>query len=454
MSFPVHDQYWMDVADFLSAHITANDDILAPKEFEYRFVHCFTYPLSYSVPALGFQWVVVHKGNLAKLALSFLMDAVQQLRPVYTNPVFVVLSSHELPVVETNNDLLDFNQRLRSLLENSPPAQTPAPLPNDPDVLEFPLPSSQSKPPTPDPAPQYAPPAHTNVKVSVITVCYNAAETIERTIQAVATQIYPNIEYIVVDGASDDGTLAVCDRHSQVITQLVSEPDDGIYQAMNKGIHLATGDWLYFANADDYLFDPYVIQDLVAFVLDHPETDVVYGDHEARFPDGTASVHAPVPPEKMLETVICLEPDRIHQPACLFKTAVFQQLGNFSEDYHIASDYKWFIDALPSLEKRLAYIPRTVVSYAHGGASGNIRALFDEVFAIQRQNSLCQEPDWLKRQLALLQQEYIDKYERLEATHYRAIRVDQKLQQSEQLVNIRTCHLKQLKQRLHSDKLV
>ena len=443
MTFPIHDQYWVDVATFLSAHITVADDILAPKEFEYRFVHCFDYPLSYAVPASGFQWIVVHKGILEQLAPSFLLNAVQQLRPVYTNPVFVVLSSHKLPIVETNNDLIDFNQRLESLLQDSSPPPNPVtPLAELEVTIAQPEPTASI--PTPAEAqPQYAPPTNTALKVSVITVCRNAVKTIEQTIQAVAQQTYPNIEYIVVDGASDDGTLEICDRHSTTITKLVSEPDDGIYQAMNKGIDLATGDWLYFANADDYLFDAYVIQDLIAFVLEHPDADVVYGDHEARFPDGSASIHAPVSPDKMLETMVCLEADRIHQPACLFKSNAFQRYGVFSERYRIASDYKWFIEALPSPDCQLAYIPRPVVSYAHGGASGNIRALFDEVFDIQAHNAICQEPHWLQRQLTTLQREYIDKYERLEEIHYRLIDV-------ERLSDMRDRHLGQLKQRLHS----
>lgn len=441
MSFPFHDQYWVDVAEFLSVHVTANDDILAPREFEYRFVNCFAYRASYCVPASGFEWVVVHKGRLKNLAVSFLLDVVDALHPVFTNPVFVVFCRHRsLPVVEENNDLIDFSQRLRSLLQENPPSDNnDAPTENIAIVVPTPTPEVGVQT-----AVQHAhcdPPAHSDLKVSVITVCRNAARTIERTITAVTQQTYPNLEYIVVDGASDDGTLAICDRHTAAITKLVSEPDDGIYQAMNKGIHLASGDWLYFANADDYLFDAYVIQDLVAFILEHPEADVVYGDHEARFPDGNASIHGCVTSDQMLEAIVCFQAGCLLQPACLFKRTVFEQAGEFSPDYGIASDYKWFLEALQVPSITFEYFARTLVSYAHGGRSSDISALFREIFEIQAKDTLCQDPQWLQRRLTALQQQYIDKYARLEENHYRLGRV-------ETLHALRGHHLLQLKQRL------
>jgi glycosyltransferase involved in cell wall biosynthesis len=258
------------------------------------------------------------------------------------------------------------------------------------------------------------------MKVSIITVCKNAAKTIEKAIQSVLEQTYRTIEYVVIDGASEDGTKEILQAYSDRISTLISEPDAGIYAAMNKGIRLATGTFLYFLNADDYLFDSTVIQDLVQFVTEHPKCEFVYGDHEARFFSGHASIHQPALPEMMLEEMVCLG-ECLIQPASFFKADLFTRLGWFEERYRIASDYEWFSRLIQDQTITLHYYPRTLVSYSHGGASSNIRALFEEVFAIQNSIPLYQQDEWLKKRLVKLQQAFIDKYDLLERTDKLAI---------------------------------
>ena len=92
-------------------------------------------------------------------------------------------------------------------------------------------------------------------KISIITVCYNCAKTIERTIKSVLSQSYPLVEYIIVDGNSNDGTVDVIRKYEQSISFWLSEPDKGIYDAMNKGIDAATGELIGFINADDFYAD-------------------------------------------------------------------------------------------------------------------------------------------------------------------------------------------------------
>ena len=101
---------------------------------------------------------------------------------------------------------------------------------------------------------------HQHPKFSIITVTYNAEKVLEDTIQSVITQSYKNVEYIIVDGGSKDGTLGIIEKYRQHIAHLVSEPDKGLYDAMNKGIGLATGDYLCFLNAGDELHedDPFL----------------------------------------------------------------------------------------------------------------------------------------------------------------------------------------------------
>ncbi|MBE6288006.1 MAG: glycosyltransferase [Mediterranea massiliensis] len=113
---------------------------------------------------------------------------------------------------------------------------------------------------------------------SIITICYNAAETIERTIKSVLSQTYADIEYIVVDGASKDDTLAIINKYKEGITKVVSEPDKGLYDAMNKGIGLATGDYLCFLNAGDTFYSNDTLTKMVATWQGSELPDVLYGE--------------------------------------------------------------------------------------------------------------------------------------------------------------------------------
>jgi glycosyltransferase involved in cell wall biosynthesis len=292
------------------------------------------------------------------------------------------------------------------------------------------------------------------MKISVITVCKNAGQHIEKAIQSLVSQTYPNIEYIVIDGESTDETQSILDRYRSHISHLVIEADNGIYQAMNKGIHLATGEWFYFLNADDYLFDADIIQDIVHWIENHPDDDFIYGDHEARFAFGQSSIHKPAPPEQALTEFVSLGECFI-QPASFFKADLFAQLGLFSEAYRIASDYDWFLRLLQS-DLRLAYYPRTIVSYAHGGASSQIRPLFEEVFAIQNQNPLYQESDWMKQRLLQLQTSFIDKYDRLEKTHQLSQKREKRikyLESQEDALQAQVSALRQELEQLKADKL-
>lgn len=122
---------------------------------------------------------------------------------------------------------------------------------------------------------------HLTPKFSIITVTYNAADTIEDTIQSVISQTYHHVEYIIIDGASKDNTLNIVDQYREHITCLVSEPDRGLYDAMNKGMQLATGDYLCFLNAGDSFHEDDTLQ-LMVHSLRNTEKlpDVLYGETE------------------------------------------------------------------------------------------------------------------------------------------------------------------------------
>lgn len=129
---------------------------------------------------------------------------------------------------------------------------------------------------------------HPTPRFSVITVCYNAEVTLEDTIQSVISQTYHHVEYIIVDGASKDRTMDIVNRYRERISVVVSEPDKGLYDAMNKGIRLATGDYLCFLNAGDSFHEDDTLQQMVHSIHGTLLPDVLYGetelvDHEGHF---------------------------------------------------------------------------------------------------------------------------------------------------------------------------
>ena len=115
------------------------------------------------------------------------------------------------------------------------------------------------------------------MKVSIITTCYNRCATIRGAMESVLAQDYPDIEYIVVDGASTDGSLDIIDTYKGRLSMILSEPDDGMYEAINKGIRMATGDIIGLVHSDDMLFDNQVISDVVR-KFEETKADFVYGD--------------------------------------------------------------------------------------------------------------------------------------------------------------------------------
>ncbi len=115
-------------------------------------------------------------------------------------------------------------------------------------------------------------------KFSIITITYNAGNVLEDTIQSVITQTYKNIEYIIVDGKSNDNTLSIIEQYKNHITTIISEPDNGLYDAMNKGLRLATGDYLCFLNAGDELHEDDTLQQMVHSLTEAELPDVIYGE--------------------------------------------------------------------------------------------------------------------------------------------------------------------------------
>jgi glycosyltransferase involved in cell wall biosynthesis len=243
------------------------------------------------------------------------------------------------------------------------------------------------------------------MRVSVITVCKNAVSAIEKTLDSVISQTYPDIEYIVIDGASNDGTLEILEQHQDRIAKIISEPDQGIYSAMNKGIRASSGEYLYFLNADDYLITETTISEVIDYLQRHPDCNVVYGNIQVRHSNGNVTLHQPPKPDKILdELVVGALP---HQATFTHKN-VFEQLGLFNESYKIAADYEWFLRLTEHQFIQINYMPITVASYNAVGLSGDLEKSQPEVYDIQNRFVTYQTKYWIDRRIKTYQRQIID----------------------------------------------
>ncbi|AFY60489.1 glycosyltransferase family 2 protein [Synechococcus sp. PCC 6312] len=240
------------------------------------------------------------------------------------------------------------------------------------------------------------------LKISIVTVCYNAEKTIERTIQSVINQKDAKIEYLIIDGASQDKTLDIIQSYQSGIGIVVSEPDRGLYHAMNKGIAKASGDYVYFLNADDYLVNELVIQSVTNFLIKHPDIDVVYGNLQVRYPHREPSLHRPPPPEQILDELIC---GALPHQATFARRSVLEAMGGFEEQYRIAADYDWFLRLTQQPNVKIGYMPITVASYAIDGQSAQMTKVLPEVYRIQNQFSPYQTPEWQQRRILAYQKQ-------------------------------------------------
>lgn len=228
------------------------------------------------------------------------------------------------------------------------------------------------------------------MKISVITVCFNSAQTIADTLQSVATQTHPEIEHIVVDGSSTDGTLDVIERHEQHVARLISEPDRGIYDAMNKGLALASGDVIGFLNADDVYADNGVLE-RVSATMARDDLDALFGD-VAFF-----SSNDPQRDVRIYRSVR-FRPDRIAwgwmpaHPALFVRREVFQRVGVFRTDYRIAGDFEFVARAFGKNTLRYRHLPEVLVRMRTGGISTagwrNTLLLNREVLRACRENGI------------------------------------------------------------------
>lgn len=199
--------------------------------------------------------------------------------------------------------------------------------------------------------------------LTVITVNLNNKEGLLRTIKSVATQTYAPIEYIVIDGGSKDGSLEVIKEHDAIIGCYVNEPDDGIYNAMNKGIALSNGDYLLFLNSGDTFYSKNSLAHLMAANANN-NFDLIYGNIEVK---GTRD-YIKKYPEKL--DYDYFKTDTLPHPATLIKATKLRR-NLFDESLKVVSDWKFFMIGVLKENFTYKYIDRTISIFHTDGLSSN-----------------------------------------------------------------------------------
>jgi glycosyltransferase involved in cell wall biosynthesis len=213
--------------------------------------------------------------------------------------------------------------------------------------------------------------------VSIITVSYNSSKTIEKTIKSVLNQTYDNIEYIIIDGNSSDGTKDIIKMYESKFEgrmKWISEEDNGIYDAMNKGINMASGKWVGIINSDDwYHYD--AITNVVNCDNNSSDPDVIFGNLKFIYNFGEKDYYVNIDQPKNLS--ILENGKTIHHPSVFIKKKIYDKFGVYNTDYKLAADYelllRFYLNNL-----NFKYCNANIAYFRAGGASNNALALIKE----------------------------------------------------------------------------
>lgn len=204
--------------------------------------------------------------------------------------------------------------------------------------------------------------------ISIITVVYNNATGIAKTMRSVLEQSYKHIEYIIIDGGSTDGTLEIINQYASGVKKIVSEPDKGIYDAMNKGLKLATGELIGIINSGDF-YEPTAVQEVVDVYSKESNYAVYHGILRVFSTD-----------EQLLyiigNTDNFLPTGMIQHPTCFVKKDVYTTQGLFSLDYRSSSDYEFML-RLRKNNAQFKFIESILANFYEGGISSNAAAMIE-----------------------------------------------------------------------------
>jgi glycosyltransferase involved in cell wall biosynthesis len=203
-------------------------------------------------------------------------------------------------------------------------------------------------------------------KISIVTVVFNGVSTIRESIESVLSQSYPNIEYIVVDGGSIDGTIAVINEYASRIDVIISEPDKGIYDAMNKGVRIATGDWIGMLNSDDIYADASAIEKIISNSL-CSNAEIVFGNLTF-FSGNDYKLSGKVVPKLFKPWMLCFGVMPPH-PSVFIKKLTYEKNGLYALKYKTGADFELFVRYFCVNNLKYQYIDVDVVMMRIGGVT-------------------------------------------------------------------------------------
>lgn len=229
------------------------------------------------------------------------------------------------------------------------------------------------------------------MKISIITVSYNSDKTIEETLRSVSAQTYSNIEHIIVDGGSTDKTLEIISKYPHVST-LVSEPDEGIYDAMEKGVRLATGDVIGVLNSDDLFSSCTIIEEISKVFMRSVHSKIVYGTVKYFKEDDPKAIVRNMTTVPYYDTFF--EDGEVPPHEAFYaKREVYDSIEGYDKSFKIAGDYDFMFRALKIKGYKSEFLDKTIVLMRMGGASssgdfGSYVLASSEVFRVWKKNKV------------------------------------------------------------------
>tara|TARA_A100001234_G_C12639692_1_gene391457 strand:+ start:2147 stop:2899 length:753 start_codon:yes stop_codon:yes gene_type:complete len=205
------------------------------------------------------------------------------------------------------------------------------------------------------------------MKITVITVCKNSEKSIEKTIKSILNQKYHNVEYIIIDGQSIDKTLSIINTYKNSISKIISETDDGIYSAINKGIKISTGDVVSILHSDDVFYDEMVLSDVARNFQENNNLECLIGTTimKMKFKDYVLRKYSPINFKKWMFYIGISPP----HPSMFVKRSIYNKYGAYKENYKIAADFEFYLRVI--MKNKISYqlTDKNLVVMRYGGAS-------------------------------------------------------------------------------------
>lgn len=223
---------------------------------------------------------------------------------------------------------------------------------------------------------------------SIITVCFNSEKTIEKTIESVLNQTYKNIEYLIIDGNSMDGTMEIVKKYEPLFEgrmKWVSEPDKGIYDAMNKGIRMASGKLIGIINSDDY-YEPTAVEDMISAMSDEAY-QILYGFLRT-LSDG-------VERNISIGSHLFLREGMIAHPTCFVTKQLYDELGTYDTQFVSAADYDFMLRMAENQDVYFKPVYKLIANFATGGMCASSKAYYD-LLKVQKKHKIITEKEYKK----------------------------------------------------------